>query len=61
MDLDHAVEKRVDALRVAREHHQELVVPVEKLAHFEEIAAKQSDDGPVRAFPERSCALREGA
>ena len=37
-------------VRVAGQQHQEPVVAIQELAGFQQVAAEQADDGPVRAL-----------
>jgi len=59
VDLHDPVEELVGPARVAGQEHEEVVDPVEELAHLQEIAAEQSDDCPVRALAEPLGPLRQ--
>ncbi len=51
------VQKLLGPLRVAGQEHVEPVVAVQELAGFQQVAAEQADDGPVRALAQPLGAL----
>ena len=51
--LDEAVEELVGPPGVAGQEHEEVVDAVEELAHLQQVAAEQADDGAVGPLAER--------
>ena len=53
------VEEAVSALGLAGQHHEEVVVAVEELAEFKQVAAEEADDRAVGLLPQPLRALAE--
>ena len=61
VDFDQAVEELVRPLRIAGQQHQEVVVAIEELADFQQVAAEEADDGAIGLFAQLAGALGEHA
>ena len=61
MKLGQTLEDVVGTVRFRDEQGQEVVVPIQELAPFHQVAAEHAQYRPVGAFAQTSCALHEQA